>query len=71
MDNIDNTKRTKKSDKSKKTWEKYGTNTTKGARIKQDNKKLHTKSQKNNLKIHIYFFIIYIFHFIFHIFIIP
>ena len=39
IDNIDNTKRMKKSDKSKKTWEKYGTNTTKGSRIKQDNKK--------------------------------
>ena len=39
IDNIDNTKRSKKSDKSKKTWEKYGTNTTKGVRTKQDNKK--------------------------------
>ena len=41
--NIDNTKRMKKSDKSKKTWEKYGTNTTKGSRIKQNNNKKFEK----------------------------
>ena len=37
MDNIDNmnNKRMKKSDKSKKTRDKYGNNTTKGCRIKQ------------------------------------
>ena len=35
MDNFDNNKRMKKSDKSKKTLDKYGINTTKGCRIKQ------------------------------------